>query len=264
MNRALSFRDVQAVLEKVPELRDIVLVGGQALNHWADHYRIVEYGIALSFDIDFLGGGDAAYAFARGTGGRAAIAAQSDAHSPNTALVTVTIDGEEHHVDFLGSLYGFSVAELQRVKDWAVRVQPDGGGPPLAVMHPVHCLESVLANTYGSALDRRSGPRGERAAERVRLGVEACRRMALDYLNAARDRDALRLAEKVHALSISEPALRAGYQDGIDVSLAIPVEQMPEKFAVRRWPQMSRARQQAVERYRRLLARRAALAKRKR
>ena len=36
MRRRLSFADVLAVVEKVPDLSGIVLVGGQALNFWAE------------------------------------------------------------------------------------------------------------------------------------------------------------------------------------------------------------------------------------
>ncbi|MEX0900326.1 MAG: hypothetical protein WD081_06505 [Gammaproteobacteria bacterium] len=263
MNRGLSFRHVQTLLARVPDLRNSILVGGQALNHWAEVYGIKEYGLALSFDIDFLGGGDAAEEIAGVIGGRAQIAGVSDPHSPNTALVTAKIDGEIHHIDFLGSLHGFSVAELERVKSWAINVRPDAGGPTIRVMHPVHCLESVVANTYGTALNRREGPAGERAAERVRLAVEACRRMTLEYLEHNRERDALRIAEKVHTLSLTGPAMRALHDDEVDVTGAIPLAHMPQPFMERRWPQLERTRGRSVDKYCRLHERRLALAKKK-
>ena len=249
MSRGLSFSHVQRLLERVPDLRGSVLVGGQALNYWAGQYRITNYGQALSFDIDFLGGGAAAEEVALIIGGKVTLADIANPHSPNTALVTTEIDGVVHHIDFLSSLHGFSISELRRVKDWAIEVRPHGGGPTILVMHPVHCLESVLENTYGAALNRREGPAGVRAAERVRLAIDACRCMALEYLDQARERDALRIAEKVHAMSIGGPALRAQHEDDVDVTRAIPHERMPKAFIDRRWPQLQRVRAQAFARY---------------
>ncbi len=260
MTRALSFRDVQAAMTRVPDLAGAVLVGGQALNHWAGHFGISRYGQALSFDIDFLGGGALAEDVARALGGEARIAGMTDPHTPNTALVTVAIGGEDHHIDFLGALHGFSGTELQRVRDWAVVVKPDAGGPGIAVMHPVHCLRSVLANTYGEKLNRRAGPAGSRAADRVRLAVTACRCITLEYLEHGRDRDALRIAETVHTMSLEGPAMRANHDDGIEIIEAIPIERMPTTFIEKRWPRMEQTFERAKAKHKKLVVRRAELA----
>jgi len=122
MTRRLSFADVLAVVEKVPDLSGIVLVGGQALNFWAETLGIATadaagvYGPALSDDIDFLGSARAALAFGAATGGKVDVAGWESAHSPNTALVTLDIDGESHLIDFLSSMKGFSPEELERVR----------------------------------------------------------------------------------------------------------------------------------------------------
>ena len=60
--RPLSVRDVYTLLERAPTgVEDLVLVGGQALNFWAEVYGLndpkseLKYGALVSADIDFLG-----------------------------------------------------------------------------------------------------------------------------------------------------------------------------------------------------------------
>lgn len=261
MSRRLSFRDVLAVVEKVPSLSGIVLVGGQALNFWAESLGLAtpdspgRYGPALSDDIDFLGSAEAALAFGEATKARdVAVAGWESAHSPNTALITLDIEGEEHLIDFLGSMKGFSPRELDRVRTWAVPLRLQRGAPrPMSVMHPVHCLQAQLENVYGQALNRRAEPGGERYVGRIRLAVEACRRIALQHLAAGGARSALKIAEKVHELSLLPSALRARAEDGLEVADAIPdTPEMPSDFREKRLPRMRRELEQKIRKRERL------------
>jgi hypothetical protein len=257
MTRRLSFGDVLAVIERVPDLAGIVLVGGQALNFWAERLGIATpdsqgpYGPALSDDIDFLGPAAAALAFGEALGGEVAVAGMDDAHSPNTALVTLDIEGEAHLIDFLGAMKGFSARELERVRQWAVPLRMPRGSPrPLYVMHPVHCLEAQLENIYGRALNRRDDPGGERYVGRVHLAIEACRRIGERYLSDAQTRSALRLAEKVHELSLLPSAMRARFQDQVYVERGIPDgPQMPADFREKRLPQLQGHLDRLVKKY---------------
>jgi hypothetical protein len=257
MRRRLSFGDVLAVVERVPDLSGIVLVGGQALNFWAEKLDIASadaaglYGPALSDDIDFLGPARAAIAFGEATGGKVAVAGWESAHSPNTALVTLDIDGEKHLIDFLGSMKGFSPEELERVRKWAVPLTLGGNVPrPMFVMHPVHCLEAQLENVYGLALNRRAEPGGERYVGRVRLAIEACRRIALRHAEQGDARSALKVAEKVHELSLLPAAMRARAEDRLHVESGIADSStMPAEFRLKRLPQLRRERERAIEIY---------------
>lgn len=254
MSRRLAFGDVLAVVEKVPDLAGIVLVGGQALNFWAESLSIAAadssgaYGPALSDDIDFLGSARSALAFGEAIGGKVAIAGM-DAHSPNTALVTLDIDGEERLIDFLGDMLGFSAQELERVRHWAVPLSIRSGAPrPMHVMHPVHCLEAQLENVYGSALNRRAEMGGERYVGRVKLAIEACRRITLRHLREGDERSALKVVEKVHELSLLQSAMRARFEDGLYVEAAIPdLSVMPAEFREKRAPQMQRRLELAIK-----------------
>lgn len=258
MTRRLSFRDVLAVVEKVPDLTGIVLVGGQALNFWAEKLDIATadaaglYGPALSDDIDFLGPARAALEFGAATGGKVAISGWESAHSPNTALVTLDIDGATHLIDFLGSMKGFSAEELERVRRWAVPLTMQRGAPrPMFVMHPVHCLQSQLENVYGLALNRRAAPGGDRYIGRVRLTIEVCRRITLRHVEQGDPRSALKIAEKVHGLSLLPTAMRARSEDDIHVESGIPDVGMPAEFLTKRLPQLRRQLERAIRMYER-------------
>lgn len=258
MTRRLSFKDVLTVVERVPDLSGIVLVGGQALNFWAEKLDIVSpdaanpvYGPALSDDIDFLGSARAALAFGEATGGKVAVAGWESAHSPNSALVTLDIEGDEHLIDFLHSMQGFSSRELERLRRWAVPLKMRRGTPqPMYVMHPAHCLEAQLANVYGEALNRRAGPGGERYVGRVRLAIEACRRIVLQHLAEQDARSALKIAEKVHELSLSPAAMRARFEDGVRVERGIPDSSaMPSDFLEKRLPQLRQQLDRSTKKY---------------
>ncbi len=262
MNRRLSIRDVRAVIEKVPDLSDIVLVGGQALNFWAESLGIANensegpYGPAVSGDIDFLGSPTAALAFGEATGGKVRIAGMDDAHSPNTALVTLDIEGEEHLIDFLGGMQGFTHRDLAQVRRSAMPVGlVPGRHQPILVMHPAHCLESQLENVYGYQLNRRAEPGGERYIGRINLAIEACRRITLRHLDESDMRGALKIAEKVHALSLLPSALRARIEDGVRVEDGIlDTANMPSQFLEERLPRMRRAHERKLAKYRRVHA----------
>lgn len=271
MRRMLSFADVIEIAGRSHATRDIVLVGGQALNFWSDYFGVVtpetesQFGVALSSDIDFIGGAAEARAFATGLNASVKIAGEADPHSPNTAVVILPDGENEHLIDFLGSLNGFSQREFEQVSDWAVPVRvAQHADDRLLVMHPVHCLQSQLANVYARPLDRRSGPDGERHARRVRLAVEVCRRTVLELLDRGAERQALTIAERLHELSLLESAFRASFEDGVRVRSAIPLADMPTMFQERRAAHMERAYEIALGKYERLLVRRAAIAEKKR
>ena len=88
----LSFVDVRSVLAKIVDLeRDLVLVGGQAVNFWASRYqpRVPELGREAPFtskDIDFCGDQKAVRICADRLGGTPRLATPDDA-TPNSGTV---------------------------------------------------------------------------------------------------------------------------------------------------------------------------------
>lgn len=257
MNRRLAFRDVLSVVERVPDLKGIVLVGGQALNFWAERLNLStadgsgRFGAALSDDIDFLGSASAALSLGEATQGEVAIAGMDDAASPNTALVTLDLDGEKHHIDFLAAMMGFTQGDIDQVRKWAVPVRMRRGVPTqLFVMHPLHCLQAQLENVYGSKLNRREEVGGERYVTRVLLAIEAARQIILLTLRQQQERPALILVEVAFALSMLPAAMRARFQDDVRVELSIPTDaSFPAKFFEKRLPQMNALRERQAEKF---------------
>jgi hypothetical protein len=93
----LDYAAVRPVLEKVADLgRELVLVGGQAVNFWASLYEervpaLAQHGPLASKDIDFCGDANAVRRCAERLGGVARIATFDDA-TPN-AVTVVFADG---------------------------------------------------------------------------------------------------------------------------------------------------------------------------
>ena len=119
----------------------IVLVGGQALAFWANHYadRIRPTGPVNSKDIDFCGFTDAVEIAAERLGGTFQIP-EPFSNTPNTGLVAFKDRrGQERRMDFLGDVYGLDSKE---VIEWAIEVEVPvvGGDIAFKVMHPFHCL----------------------------------------------------------------------------------------------------------------------------
>jgi len=267
--RQLSIADVARLISSISELDGLVLVGGQALNFWAEQLGIAtpnssgSFGPALSADIDFLGTAAEAQAFAEAIKGKILIAGLED-HSPNVALVTFDLDGETHEIDFLRHLKGFTPRELDEVWDKASVVELEDATPKLRIMHPMHCLLSQLENVYGMPLNRRDEPNGERYAGRVRLAIETCRCLSVKHLDEGNTDGALEIAEAVHAMSRGEPAMRARHTDSIvveDGTICGPP--MPSNFLERRLPQLQRLHGIAVKKYEALLVRREQIQARK-
>jgi hypothetical protein len=258
MKRLLAISDVARLIANTPDLSGLVLVGGQALNFWAENLQIADadsegpYGAALSEDIDFLGGATAAQEIATAVSGRVKVAGFESVHSPNIALVTFDVDGETYDIDFLWHLQGFSPAELRHDGEvWtrAVPLQLTDRATPLRIMHPVHCLQSQLENIYG-ALKRRDEPEGSRYVPRARLAVEASRRICTKYLEEGDTRSVLGMAETIHRLSLRKSALRALLQDDVRVDSAIVTDpRMPANFLERRRPQMREQLERAISKF---------------
>jgi hypothetical protein len=257
VTRALSIQDVASIIERVPDLSGMMLVGGQALNYWAETLGIADarstgiYGPATSEDIDIMGSVKAVRAFAQAVGGKPHIAGFDDSHSPNSGVVTFDFEGETHSIDFLAQMAGFKPLELPAVHKWALTVPLwQTSTAPLSVMHPMHCLQAQLENIYGAILNRRVSAYGERYVSRVRLAIEACRRIGEQCAEAGDTEKARDIAEHVHILSCLRPALRARHDDGLHVEEGIYTgAQMPQEFLNLRVPQMMRLLARRVEKY---------------
>jgi len=129
------------------------LVGGQAFNLWAERYasmdpHLLEFGPFTSKDVDYFGHAAAARKLSEALKGVVKYPS-ADEFTPNAAIVQAEVDGVWVEIDFITDVLGVRVDPLKR---WAVELlvpmnTADGPGTlTIPVMHPLHCLQSRIAN----------------------------------------------------------------------------------------------------------------------
>jgi hypothetical protein len=126
------------------------IVGGQALNLWAERYasarpELVAFGPFTSKDLDYFGYRAAAQKLADALGGKMVVPRPDD-HTPSSALVTAIIDGREIEIDFLSNVLGVRASSLEREAVELLVPLSDGDQLAVPIMHPLHCLQSRIAN----------------------------------------------------------------------------------------------------------------------
>lgn len=131
---------------------DAFIVGGQALNLWAERYSHVAeldaYGPYTSKDIDYFGQREAAEKLANALGGSVAIP-DADDNTPQTAIVHAELDGQPIEIDFLWHVMGVDDVKLKKQASQIkmhIRLPEGTAELHVPIMHPFHCLQSRLAN----------------------------------------------------------------------------------------------------------------------
>ena len=212
---------------------DAVLVGGQSLAVWAEHFGIEPRPPLVPFisnDVDFLAGKRVAVEIARQLGGKLFLPKPDDHVQVNTAVVTFGSEEQYERVDFLASVAGIDSKKLRQraveVEAWDVKFR---------VMHPVDCLESRIQN-----LELLPEKRNDVGIAQANLAIEIVRALIERVAKSGDQRHGLGLAEHVGYLSRSRAAANAAAKYGISVLDAIPVDLMPEDFKKKRWPQLEK------------------------
>ena len=241
----LRSEDVYYILEPVPEPEDAVLIGGQALNVWAEYYAgkdpsLNTHSPFFSHDIDFLGGRTTAEELHEVWKGK--IIRPSEASStPLIAKLEFKLDdGRRVTVDFLDEADGFA---SDSVRKEARATQNPYAEKTLKVLHPMHCMASRIVNTYG-ALDRRSRQYSSHEIRRTQLAIKILNHYISDLFRAKEEAlydEAYRLIDYTAGFAIEGPAKRAYHMDGVDVLDAIPTDPqlgLSEAFLNERYPQI--------------------------
>ena len=233
----LSIDDTILILSRAAgsngnHLPEITLVGGQALNFWADRY----FGSRDDFvsgDIDLLGGTTEALRCARAWDAKINVANMDSAMgSPNTAVVLIDrgVGNPSLRVDFLGNIIGPSVRDVLNARFEVVAKQ----GFSFHVMHPLHIMESRIGNAFYL------GRKDEAAMHRLELSFSVTKAHIQDVM-AQDARSGLKLVERVVDVVLSERGKMSWYS-GHDPMAAIPdPTEMPEVtplFSEKRWPQI--------------------------
>ncbi|MBK8259459.1 MAG: hypothetical protein IPK82_43235 [Polyangiaceae bacterium] len=234
MSRPSPFTHADAVglLRRLGPNDELILVGGQALNFWAERYvahleALKELGPFTSKDLDFCGTRKDAENVARRLGGRF-VAPSFDDATPCTGKVVVFFANEEREIDFVNIPHGIDPIKFL-ASVILVEIEP---GLRLRVMHPAHCMMSRIANLLDF---RRDDPS---ALRQLRVSVH-CARMYTDELAASNSRAALHQNETTFRYCLTQRALTIVDRTGVDPFDAISTAPaLPARFHFRRYPQM--------------------------
>jgi hypothetical protein len=192
---------VDAVVRHASPENGAFLVGGQALNFWAERYsekapELIDYGPFASKDIDFFGNGAAAAKLAKALGGTVNYPSM-DNHTPNSAIVTAVVLGHRIHIDFLLDVAGPPADKLAKQMvsiDYPLRSAGQNASVPVGVMHPLHCLQSRASNVI--TLGRK-----DRIAQRQ---LDAAPIVVREYVS-----EALGQGRDVHRARVASSVLKA-------------------------------------------------------
>jgi len=231
--------EARAILRRLGDLtQEIVLVGGQALAFWAEHYagRFELSSPVNSRDIDF-GGLSPVVSVAADRLNGTWTAPEPFSASPNSGLVLFN-DGEGHRrrIDFLHTVFGL---DLDEIFNMAIEIEaPDHDETTrFLVMHPVHCLEARISNVGGLP-----GYRSAHGLAQARTSILCAREYLRERLDEgeAAIRPVLRLNERIYRFAWEKLNAKIVFQEfGIDAFDAVLVDdRLPELFRSRRYPQM--------------------------
>ena len=192
---------------------DITLVGGQSVALW-EHLL----GLPVrteTIDIDFLGDPSQAQELADALGYRCVIP-EPDDPTPNTALILD--DTDTIVADFLGMVAGLNETDILRR-----RLPVDlATGQRVHVLHPFDCLASRLANI--ALLPAKRSPRG---FDQLRAAIHMCHAYLICLAEQARSQEAIKIANRIFDLAITDPGKRVFFDQEIDLLDALPE---PEVF----------------------------------
>ncbi|MEZ4225106.1 MAG: hypothetical protein R3B13_29410 [Polyangiaceae bacterium] len=227
--------DVWSLLGKVGS--GVVLVGGQALSVWAEHYAASEPGIAefgpyTSKDVDFRGNRQDVEECARRLGCLADYDVGKAFGSIIEAVVTFQDStGVTRTIDFLRRVEGLGARE---VADTAIELEVEESR--IRVMHPVLVLVSRATNV----VKLREHYDNEHGVEQLHVAVLCARAFLRAAMASGNERLALNWAERAYKLINSSVGATLWAEKGLDLLQAIPLSDMPHKFRITRYPQMER------------------------
>jgi hypothetical protein len=212
-----------------------LLVGGQALAFWAQHYQIKPLGVLsanVTSDADFIGTVQVARELSqllKPLGWRYWQPSLDDA-TPQTAKLSKRIEGHGiKQIDFLGSIVGL---KTEGIKQRAILLTL-ADGTHLRVLHPLDVLESRLKNL--AELPSKRGPQGIAQAH---LAIDIARSF-LEQLLSEETRQILDAIERVARMAQEKSLGDVFYDYGLDPLISIPVDRVSsEEFRKRRWPQI--------------------------
>jgi hypothetical protein len=245
----LAYSDVRPILAKIADLgRELVLVGGQAVNFWAFVYESRVPALAheapfASKDIDFCGDQRSVCICAERLGGTPRVATFDDATPNSGTVVFVDGSGVSRTIDVVSAPFGLDGAEVHATA-LPVEILDDAGtstGGRFYVMHPVLCMESRVHNVVGLPGNYDT----EQGRKQLGASILCAREYMRDLLDGRVDvedaaRTVLKLNERIFRFCMHDRHAKELYRGrGIDPAAAmIDDARLPAVFRETRLPQM--------------------------
>jgi hypothetical protein len=187
---------------------EVTLVGGQSVALW-EHLLGLPV-LTETIDIDFLGDPSQGQELADALGYRCLIPAPDDP-TPNTAIILD--DGDRVVADFLGMVAGLNETDILRRR---LPIELDGG-QKVYILHPFDCLASRLANV--ALLPAKRSPRG---FDQLRAAIRMCHAYLIRLAEQGRAPEAIKMANRIFDLAVTDPGKRVFVDQGIDLLGALP------------------------------------------
>ena len=241
----LSPEDLRAILKVCST--DGVLVGGQALSFWANHFAVRRPPAlepAVSADADFIADGELARRLARALGWKSWVPGLDDATFQTGKVTQKLADGSVKQVDLLASVAGLATESVvRRALEMEV---PEIGR--LRVMNPIDVLDSRIQNL--ALIPAKRTPAG---VAQAKLAIDVARAFVSAEIDERGERKALQWLERIAAIAVDERALGVFVRYEIDPLLAVPLEgfRMTTALHTQRWPQLVARVARKRDRYRR-------------
>jgi len=143
---------INAVLRAIEDKPDVVLVGGNAIVVWVRHYTSApEFAVSdvvTTRDIDFLGTPKRARELAAAVDASIRVADTDDLGPSNAVLDLGSKNEDDERIDFINHVQGPGGDVVRAAVSLPIRLPGDPVGTltTVRIMHPLHCLQSKLAN----------------------------------------------------------------------------------------------------------------------
>lgn len=206
----MKFEDL---IRKIAPNRNMILVGGNAVVFWSQYYQTGHSTESLTTDIDFFGTKSDLLETSEGLDlPHEDFFPDMGDPTPNSGKMVIHDDGNLGvvEVDFLRCVTGLGNSEISKRA-----VEVSVGGMTMRVLHPLHCLESKLAN-----LLNHPSKRDAFGLEQARIAVDVVRKY-LETLNGD-ERRFINESKNVFEISRSEAGIYSKVEFGIDSFSSIP------------------------------------------
>jgi len=237
----LTFSDTIEYIKKIPNHKELTLIGGQALCFWYEYYSDIyddvqnNNWLISTADIDFMANQETLRQCANAWNAKSEIPTL-DSHTPNSGIVLIDHDGQQLRIDFLWNVQGLTKTEVEVERLEMLIYSDDNEKIPFYILSPYLCLVSRISNIL---ILRRTDIH---SIEQLQASIEVVRFHITHLLESENEKEARIVAEKVFKLAKSTTnGIKIFIDFGINIFQAIPKSELfTKKFNEERYPRMTK------------------------